>query len=732
MVDVNVQTDPLLPATVIGVEQDILIGERVRKSFGSRTFWGSVVSCYWISGGLFYKLSFDDGDVDILSSDEVLQDIAAARKHLKENQNVVAKGVSIDETTSVDDYFMTMRRHNLKRRRDDAVGSTAICTRRVHLWGQRLYASIYTNMQNETFIREMLKTDDGEMGEMEATGQVEVGDIILAVNKTRVLGMASARLAELMRKQKRPITLTFYRPQHSETSKKLQEQHVKRSLASSKVHDANAQTPPMQQNSLQVQAVPLTHHATTIPRQKANASMSGVMPSSSSASLLTFTQPSSMVGSIADPLIQQSSMSQTHGLLAKEKLRQRLNQNSIMAAGQTSYMPGYPTTGIFGHRNVVSACGVSPVHVGARQPHQVQMMQNVINAAPVRLASGSAVPTAQLARPIRPAPLDRNHGPTQRQHTGPVASNQACQVNAVHGPSGHISGQRQPSASTTKPSKEPNKSSVVSVVGLGRQSTSLQPEKGQPEASTTSQNTFSHKLTSDQNFVVGTSCENVTTTSTLVSPTPTIGTSMVKTRDAETIARLAETDSKAAERAMSRAILTASLVSPNKAAQKVIGGTTSPLSASSPGDEDQAATKCKTSGSSDSMSFLSPNGSSIEASMLPHRNVPAGVPANNLAEVKSNVSLMTVTVSRRRLYLTLGFQGIFIAVTSFILDEFGQPGEVQASGKVFIGDILVRINQISISAGLTPGHVANIVNGSPRPMTLWFKRASWDILNGKV
>ncbi|CAI5745431.1 unnamed protein product [Peronospora destructor] len=132
------------------------------------------------------------------------------------------------------------------------------------------------------------------------------------------------------------------------------------------------------------------------------------------------------------------------------------------------------------------------------------------------------------------------------------------------------------------------------------------------------------------------------------------------------------------------------------------------------------------------MSFLSPNDFNTEFSMLSHRSLSTGTTANNLAEVKSNVSLVTVSVSRRRLYLTLGVQGSFIAVTSFVVDEFGRPGEVEASGKVFLGDVLMRINETFISSIWTPSHVADIVNRAPRPMTLWFKRASWDILNGKA
>lgn len=58
---------------------DPLLSARIRKNFGARVFWGSVVGCYRVGSGLFYKVSFDDGDVDIFSAEEVLEDIKQVR-----------------------------------------------------------------------------------------------------------------------------------------------------------------------------------------------------------------------------------------------------------------------------------------------------------------------------------------------------------------------------------------------------------------------------------------------------------------------------------------------------------------------------------------------------------------------------------------------------------------------------------------------------------------------------
>lgn len=56
-----------------------MVGKRVRKSFGARYFWGLVVSSYDVGGAPFFKVRFDDGDVDVFAGPEVLQDIKQVR-----------------------------------------------------------------------------------------------------------------------------------------------------------------------------------------------------------------------------------------------------------------------------------------------------------------------------------------------------------------------------------------------------------------------------------------------------------------------------------------------------------------------------------------------------------------------------------------------------------------------------------------------------------------------------
>lgn len=47
----------------------------MRKKFGARFFWGLVVGSYDVGGAPFFKIRFDDGDVDVLAAPEVLEDV---------------------------------------------------------------------------------------------------------------------------------------------------------------------------------------------------------------------------------------------------------------------------------------------------------------------------------------------------------------------------------------------------------------------------------------------------------------------------------------------------------------------------------------------------------------------------------------------------------------------------------------------------------------------------------
>ncbi|KAF1774720.1 PDZ domain [Phytophthora cactorum] len=543
-------------STVVGVEKDVLFGVRVRKSFGSRAFWGTVVGCYWVSGGLFYKVSFDDGDVDIFSADEVLQDAQAAKSHTKENPQEQDKETTASRATTTD------------------TDSTV---------------------------------------------------------------------------QQPPAT-------------------------------SSAPTPTTQTQQPTAQPVP----APQPPVQQAPVPASVVMPPSFVAPHPAFAHARPLPQTLAQ---QWTNASQP--LSNKEIIRQRLSQNA--AARQASYVPGYPR-GVYVPANAVPMRTMPPAHSGVYQAQQ-QYMQQVVNSAAMRVTSGYAAPVIQHTRPMNQPQIS-------------TSATQHMQVSVVD-----------------RPSNEPTRSQAATTNGAQEiDLTQNEPEQGKASSLPDRiQQTPNPAPTSDRGSTVNT-------------PATSTGTSLLTTHDVETIAKLAERDPQAAQRFMKKAAIpTTSLLMPNEApADTEMEDASHTMSFLSPSAPTDSPTEHETAAASRGMSFLSPNDFNVESSTPSRPENSAGSGANQPAEVKSNVSLVTVKVSRSRLYLTLGVQGTLIAVTSFVRDEFGRPGEVEQSGKVFLGDVLVRINHVFILPGMTPNHVADIVNNSSRPLTLWFERASWEILDGKA
>uniref|UniRef100_M4BPQ1 PDZ domain-containing protein n=1 Tax=Hyaloperonospora arabidopsidis (strain Emoy2) TaxID=559515 RepID=M4BPQ1_HYAAE len=425
-------------------------------------------------------------------------------------------------------------------------------------------------------------------------------------------------------------------------------------------------------------------------------------------------------------------MSQAHDLsTSKGLILQRLSQ--IAAARQAGYMFGYPP-GVFVRENVPPAGAVPSATDGTTESHQVCSVQRVVSTAPMTRVPDVSVPTAQYTRPmdqVRVAVpvnrLDSNHEHSQRQHAGVVVGEQVQQIQAVPVPS--ESSDERILFSSTAGTSSISKETPVPEVGPEQTVSALHSGQTGHEASKSRQ-TFDLEITSDRTSGENMSCESLSSTSTLEWSISSVGTNVLVMQDAEASVTLDEKSSQTAEQAMD--ISTDSSLPPSKKApeEDIMKAATSSVPASALGGETQST--LMEASASKSMSFLSPSAFSGESSILPRRQLSAASMVDYFAQVESSVGLVSVRVSRRRLNLTLGVQGTLIAVTSFVKDEAGRPGEVEASGKVFIGDVLVRVNGTFIISGLTPGHVANIVNHSLRPMTLWFKRASWDILDGKA
>ncbi|GMF10617.1 unnamed protein product [Phytophthora lilii] len=724
MVDAEAQTEPPVP-------QDALLGVRVRKSFGARAFWGTVAGCYWVAGGLFYKVSFDDGDVDILSADEVLQDAQQAKKHQRDNPQAQQA-----RAPAADAYLAAMRQHRLKRKREDAARSLPPNVRQVQLWGQRLYASIFTNDKNETFIQDMPRTEDGDVGEMEATGQVQVGDMILAVNNTRALGLPSNDLAELIRKPKRPITLTLYRPQRLQQAQQEEPTATPTTAQTQENSSTHVQPPTATQSPTPTSQVQQPAQPVQPP---APASTHAPIPQSFLVRPPVFSHATSTAQALARQWTQQPNTSvpqQQTALSTKEIIRQRVVQNAtvLAAARQSGYTAGYPLAP--GSVAPTSTQNASAARSAAYSSYPDQYIQRIVSLASTRV---------QVPASTRPNYQHQTSASARRiPRTGPLYGQHAQQVQATRQSSDHTR-PRAPLATSASSNGVRSSGSIPSQNELVRRPVSSQPPSASQNVASNSQPNSTGESTSDRSSADSAPRGIPPAHSSIRSLTSfpegmfraSSAASMLNSLGVVAIADLAKTDPPAAKRAMHAATSRTSFMTPSgassekdtTAAASEVSQSTSFLSPSGISAEKNAAAKEPVAESaSHSMSFLSPNDFNVESS------TPSRASANSTiesAEVQSNVSLVSVMIFRRRLYLTLGLQGTLIAVTSFVPDEKGNPGEVEASGKVFLGDILVRINSTLISSGMTPTHVASIVNSTSRPMTLWFERASWDALTGR-
>ncbi|RLN90400.1 hypothetical protein BBJ28_00014818 [Nothophytophthora sp. Chile5] len=748
-----------VPATVVGIEKDALYGARVRKSFGSRVFWGTIVGCYWITAGLFYKVSFDDGDVDILAADEALED---AKQVSAANNSVVAlcrrssheedalrrskANAATDSTSSAPPtYYNEMRHHRLKRKREDPVDTSRENIRRVRLWGQRLYASIFTNENKETFVKELLKTDDGQMGEMEATGQVAVGDMILAINGTRALGLTSGQVSDLIRHVPRPISIVFLRPRLSETAQRLAEEkqasEVSAANGPAPITTQRPQPPPVLHGSMQLtrpspgptpnQQSETNHYRMQGRPQPPGPAANGASPFPPSTNSFISHQPQAQPRQ-GGPQPQQIALNER--ILAHS--RQMMIQNP--AFGQVGHPLGY-SSGPFAPANVNQLgssyqMGTMPSNPGLYfRGRQGQLPQGNAGAI-TSLYPPSAMPH-QAARPQLQADdavrFVYNAGRNQWRRVAnvetarrqanlqtpeleppPVQLADSAQFSAVP-----PAGQPAPDASVrqfvaSNPSNAASSSALVVRGPLDTRSAAgahplgVNPPQGmsgslQGMPAPQDEPKPQWRIASSQSAATGgadrdsraASAENSPGSSSDVAAVPFGVRSTVDVdADAAAIAAFAEpdlegTDDVAASAEMSR---TTSFLSPHESSfVSSLPSTLDPVATSS-------ASTSRSSGTSE-------------------------------AEGRS----VSVRIHHPRLFLTLGSQGSFVAVTSFIRNEGGQCGEIEASGKVFIGDVLVAINDTRIRPMATPGEVARVVNAMSRPLDLSFERASWDVLEGR-
>uniref|UniRef100_K3W9Y7 PDZ domain-containing protein n=1 Tax=Globisporangium ultimum (strain ATCC 200006 / CBS 805.95 / DAOM BR144) TaxID=431595 RepID=K3W9Y7_GLOUD len=598
-----------------GLAADEMVGKRVRKSFGSRFFWGSIVGCYHVADALFYKISFDDGDVDIVAAVEVQEDIKQEDRLQQSAQQEAEDAEDVeDDERAPRSYRDEMRRStHLKRRREEtttavatatAVATTAHAEREsdsvdVTLWGHRLFTSIVTNKKT-TSIADFVKQDDGvSIGELEATGKVKRGDIITHIDGRPVSGMNSMTITHMIRTSKRPIVMTFQRkhdrrkaPHEREDAARFQQSMQHSAASETQESSSNGGIPsatthvPVEQDVAKLEAPPATQPVHGDGQQEYNA-----------ANHIQLQQTASQ-----DPCAESNrddvlrvNLNFSQYVPANKRQHTATTESTLSTSQSSSFM------------NTSSTMGTTAFVRSTTQADSVSLLNRYYpnNAPPSFVTPPPYIP------PPHQVPLDPRF----------MVVNQEAQ----------------------RPSSAP-----------------LIPDEPEEQHN--------------------------------VSPSFDDNASYHDAGD----------------------------VMPKNAVETG----TSMLSASS-----------EHTTTSEQMSFLSPSkGSFVSSLPSTDDNSDAAAfaqPSSSSYWTNEFDGCAVVQIRRNRLFVTLGSLGSHVCITSFVHGPNGERGEIEVSGKVFLGDIIVAVNGMAVASGTSPTQVAHLVIALDRPFEIAFQRASWDTLEGK-
>lgn len=87
-----------------------------------------------------------------------------------------------------------------------------------------------------------------------------------------------------------------------------------------------------------------------------------------------------------------------------------------------------------------------------------------------------------------------------------------------------------------------------------------------------------------------------------------------------------------------------------------------------------------------------------------------------------------VSIRMSRLYVKLATFQEQVILTAFLKGANNECGEIEQSGQVLLGDVLVAINGNSLKSVTSPHQIAKLVTGLPRPFQVYFRRAMWEEL----
>ncbi|GLE01651.1 hypothetical protein PINS_up010485 [Pythium insidiosum] len=751
---------------VLGMVMDDLYGKRLRKRFGTRAFWGTIVGSYWVGKGLFYKISFDDGDVDIISADEAHDDVASAERHRREDPEANKPGMS---PTSVEGegerevpYREIIRNAKaMKRRREDAAprrdqrpkGSWD-----VQLWGRRLYATI-VSQDGLVLINEFVRMETGDPGEMEATGKVNPGDVLLAVNGSSCIGKSNIDVSEMIRAAPRPIRLTFKRPGTDATPEGVGGASMGTASTAKSAADQEAD---YSFDGGSHETGNEDDLSSPTKRHRATAESAPTSESISNASTAEVIEVEPEPPAPAQEVQRQADAS----LNVHVSIRTPQVQPPTSTVSAVSLAPPTPGSVTTGSPMAPSNQHMQP-YVRSQQsghPHQ-QPRSSTAVFIPFQAARPNSFP--QVPQPMHSA----------QHYSYQVARQNQAYASRLVPPPGSVSNQAIPLARHHQfyPS-----SNHYNFQGHQRQQPGLQHHQYHPNmqqyqaypqsATGRSSMTFGQALEAQLNAARGgvsaqmasvaarsmpSNARFLDTSTRAHQPTANVSLRDVTEERSQQAQPVAPPGSGPDRMQTSNALN-------HKPQVESRDSDSTPTSPDSAQELSEHPIVVDPSGRATASAPSSPTGHTkfmralgrVDFSSLgktsflneQKRSFLEKIPDKVVMRSSKNSStehmyihpaylskydrgeLIQVTVTQPRLLLTLASLGQYVCISSYVRGRGGERGEIEASGKVLIGDIIVGIGPVELRPYIPPSEVAQVVAELMRPFDVYFRRTHWDML----
>ncbi|RHY69124.1 hypothetical protein DYB34_010285 [Aphanomyces astaci] len=182
---------------------DAFLGVSLQKTYDQPNVFYTVTLTKAVvhAGALHYEATIDDGDVDFLSKEDVLQ---AMDLHDVREVAVPCEDVATPPSTDTPLPPSPASPPSEDRSPPD---DTLV---HVYFHRQSLHMTLGpTPTANSVCVYKLLRTADGSQGEASATGLVDIGDIIVQVNGVSVDGLSVDHIATIISQSPRPIQLSF-------------------------------------------------------------------------------------------------------------------------------------------------------------------------------------------------------------------------------------------------------------------------------------------------------------------------------------------------------------------------------------------------------------------------------------------------------------------------------------------------------------------------------------------